>query len=190
MGACGQDYWPNRKTGNENKKNSKWEYIASHFWDFSHLRLKKKGQKAQTYFMVSPLKNALEFFESSYGTTPKRSDRRAPINFSITRACNRIASTVSCDYRSWTIEMLLASRCYEVTFVKTVSKNLFPHTWPKDSTWQHMARARGSQSPSPALAYSVIRGLVTNRLMVSSRATLSRITDLKVQPISGYRGCS
>ena len=51
-----------------------------------------------------------------------------------------------------------------------------------------MARARGSQSPSPALAYSVIRGLVTNRLMVSSRATLSRITDLKVQPISGYRG--
>ena len=51
-----------------------------------------------------------------------------------------------------------------------------------------MARARGSQSPSPALAYSVIRGLVTNRLMVSSRATLSRITDLKVQPINGYRG--
>ena len=51
-----------------------------------------------------------------------------------------------------------------------------------------MARARGSQSPSPALAYSVIRGLVTNRLMVSPRATLSRITDLKVQPISGYRG--
>ena len=51
-----------------------------------------------------------------------------------------------------------------------------------------MARARGSQSPSPALAYSVIRGLVTDRLMVSSRATLSRITDLKVQPISGYRG--
>ena len=51
-----------------------------------------------------------------------------------------------------------------------------------------MARARGSQPPSPALAYSVIRGLVTNRLMVSPRATLSRITDLKVQPISGYRG--
>ena len=39
-----------------------------------------------------------------------------------------------------------------------------------------MARARGSQPPSPALAYSVIRGLVTNRLMVSPRA------------ISGYRG--
>ena len=31
--------------------------------------------------MVSPLKNALEFFESSYGTTPKRSDRRAPNKF-------------------------------------------------------------------------------------------------------------
>ena len=49
-----------------------------------------------------------------------------------------------------------------------------------------MARARVSQSP--AFAFSVIRGLVTNRLMVSPRATLSRITDLKVQPISGYRG--
>ena len=51
-----------------------------------------------------------------------------------------------------------------------------------------MARARGSQPPSPALAYSVIRGLVTNRLMGSPRAPLSHITDLKVQPISGYRG--
>ena len=83
-------------------------------------------------------------------------------------------------------QIRLASRCYELTFFKTVSKNLFPHTWPKGNTWQHMARARVSQSP--AFAFSVIRGLVTNRLMVSPRATLSRITDLKVQPISGYRG--
>ena len=49
-----------------------------------------------------------------------------------------------------------------------------------------MARARVSQSP--AFAFSVIRGLVTNRLMGSPRAPLSHITDLKVQPISGYRG--
>ena len=189
MGACGQDYWPNRKTWERKQKISKWEYIASHFEIFLILRLKKKGQKAQTYFMVSPLKNALEFFESSYGTTPKRSDRRAPNKFFDNTGLqpNRFDGVLRLSVLNHR-KMLLASRCYEVTFVKTVSKNLFPHTWPKDSTWQHMARARGSQPPSPALAYSVIRGLVTNRLMVSPRATLSRITDLKVQPISGYRG--
>ena len=189
MGACGQDYWPNRKTWERKQKISKWEYIASHFEIFLILRLKKKGQKAQTYFMVSPLKNALEFFESAYGTTPKRSDRRAPNKFFDNTGLqpNRFDGVLRLSVLNHR-KMLLASRCYEVTFVKTVSKNLFPHTCPKDSTWQHMARARGSQPPSPALAYSVIRGLVTNRLMVSPRATLSRITDLKVQPISGYRG--
>ena len=79
--------------------------------------------------MVSPLKNALEFFESSYGTTPKRSDRRAPNKFfdNTVLQPNRFDGVLRLSVLNHR-KMLLASRCYEVTFVKTVSKNLFPHT--------------------------------------------------------------
>ena len=79
------------------------------------MRLKKKGQKAQTYFMVSPLKNALEFFESSYGTTPKRSDRRAPNKFFDNTVLRPAMEQELHTQRSWPIEKCSSLAAHDET---------------------------------------------------------------------------